>query len=133
MKFSYPKKEKLCSKILIERLFNEGKVIYEFPLKVLWMELELPEKVPVQSVISVSKRRFKRAVKRNILKRRMREAFRLNKHELHKTLEEGKLQIGIMILYNNNSLVEFSLIESGMKNVLSKIGDKISQKCQNNA
>ncbi len=128
MKFSYPKKERLCSKILIERLFNDGKVIYEFPLKVLWLESELTENVPVQSILNVSKRRFKRAVKRNLLKRRMREAFRLNNHEFYETLQTRNLQIAIMILYNNNTILEYSVIEAGMKNILNKIMLKIGPK-----
>jgi len=128
MNFSYPKKEKLCSKILIEKLFNEGKVLYEFPFKLIWIESELNEKVPVQSVVSVSKRRFKRANKRNILKRRMREAFRFNKHELYQILASNNLQLAIMLIYNNNSLLEFADIESGMKSILKKLCCKITLK-----
>jgi len=135
MKFSYPKKERLSTKTLIEKLFNEGKVIYEFPLKVLWLESALYENVPVQSVINVSKRRFKRAVKRNLLKRRMREAFRLNNHEFYAKLQSLNIQVAIMILYNNNSILDYSEIESGMKTVLNKMmvriaashADKISE------
>lgn len=121
MNFYYPKKERLCSKFIIEKLFNEGKVLYEFPFKAFWLPINLPEEVPVQSVINVSKKRFKRAVKRNLLKRRMREAFRLNNHKFYNSLQLQNKQIALMILFNNNSILDFAVIQDGMIKLLDKL------------
>jgi len=125
MQYTYKKSERLCSKFIIEKLFNEGKTIYEYPFKAFWIEIELPENVPVQTVINVSKKRFKRAVKRNLLKRRMREAFRLNKQNLYNSIQLQNKQIALMILYNNNSILDFIHIQDGMIKLFNKIITKI--------
>lgn len=125
MDYSFKKNERLCSKIIIEKLFNEGKSIYSGSLKLIWLIIDLPEEVPVQSVINVSKRRFKRAVKRNLLRRKMKEAFRLNKFSLYTTLEKKNKQLALMILYNSNSICDFSQISEAMKELLQSLINKL--------
>jgi ribonuclease P protein component len=125
MDYSYKKNERLCNKIIIEKLFNEGKSIYSGSLKLIWLLIDLPEKVPVQTVINVSKRRFKRAVKRNLLRRRMKEAFRLNKFELYTVLKKNNKQLAIMILYNSNSINNYSQISEAMKELLHSLISKL--------
>jgi ribonuclease P protein component len=125
MDFSFHKKERLCSKYIIEKLFNEGKVVYEYPFKAFWLQIDLPEKVPVQTVINVSKKRFKRAVKRNLLKRRMREAFRLNNYNFYSKIDSQQKQFALMILYNNNTILDFNSIQLGMIKLLDRILLKI--------
>jgi len=128
MDFSYPKKEKLCSKIIIEKLFDAQKPVYEFPLKIFWIIEKLPDNVPVQSVVTVSKRRFKRAYKRNLLKRRMREAFRLNKNPLYDKANELNLQIALMVVYNHAEILSFQKIEAAMIKALDKIIRKLDER-----
>ena len=125
---SYPKKEKLCSKIIIDRLFSESKSVYSFPLKVFWIIETLPEEVSVQSTVTVSKRKFKHAVKRNLLKRRMREAFRLNKHDLYNKVNSLNLQLALMIIYNHGEILPFKSIEEAMIKALGKITVKLDEK-----
>ena len=97
MRNNFTKKERLCSLKEIENLVKKGKSFYCFPFKVIsilqptniqenTMSEELSAEENVNSiVVSVPKRNFKRAVKRNLLKRRIRESYRLNKHILHET------------------------------------------------
>ncbi len=88
---SLSKRERLCSLKLIDRLFNGAgsQSMAAFPLRVVWMEKERGEQeIPVQLLVSVSKRHFKRAVKRNRVKRQLREAYRLAKQPLSEKLEE---------------------------------------------
>lgn len=125
MDLTYPKSEKLCSKTVIDKLFGQNKPIYEYPLKAFWIIHPLPEQVAVQSLVTVSKRRFKRANKRNLIKRRMREAFRLNKTVLYETATKKNAQIAIMFIYNTNEILPFDIIQSGMIKLLDKICQKI--------
>ena len=124
MSFKYPKKEKLTSKIIISKLFEDSQQIYKYPLKLLWINTELPANVPVQSTISVSKKRFKKAVTRNLLKRRMREAFRLNKNDLYNQLSIDNKQIAVMIIYQNNDILPYSTIEKSIINLFSELQKK---------
>jgi ribonuclease P protein component len=79
--YRLPKEEKLCSRTKIEQLFADGQSYAQYPLRIVYRihPKNTPEERP-QFFISVPKRKFKRAVKRVWLRRRIREAYRLNKH-----------------------------------------------------
>lgn len=125
MNFTYPKIERLNSKILIDKVFTEGHKLYSYPLKMLWLSTELPQAISVQSLISVSKRRFKRANKRNLLKRRIREAFRMNKNSFYQLIEKAELKIALVIVYNSNDLVDYHTIEQAIINLLEQVLSKL--------
>ena len=126
MHFTYPKKEKLCSKILIDKLFHKNRRLKEFPLHLIWVETELFVDVPVQSMVSVSKRRFKKAVSRNLLKRRMREAFRLHKNELYQSLQSENKQLAIAFIYQSNEILPYGDIEKSLIALLSRLQEKLT-------
>jgi ribonuclease P protein component len=126
MNFAYSKKERLRSKILIDKIFENGQKLYNSNLKIIWLAHILPEQVPVQSLVSVSKRRFKRANKRNLLKRRLREAFRKNKNDFYKSIENEGIQIALVIIYNSDSLSDFKAIEKNLLTAFGNIKSKIS-------
>ena len=81
-KYTFRKEERLSKDKLIQELFDKGSSFYLFPFKVFFMPNPEPGTSFHQVVISVSKRNFKRAVDRNLIKRRIREAYRLNKELL---------------------------------------------------
>jgi ribonuclease P protein component len=81
-KFSLPKKERLSKEIWITELFERGSSFYFHPFKVLYLPHPDSGSTINQVLFSVSKRQFKRAVDRNTIKRRLREAYRLNKSGL---------------------------------------------------
>jgi len=126
MSFTYPKKEKLCSKILISKLFEKNNQIKKYPIRLIWMETFLPANVPVQSAISVSKKRFKKAITRNLLKRRMREAFRQNKKVLYSTLNANNKQLALMFIYQSNDILPFPDIEKAMIFLLKELENKVN-------
>lgn len=82
MTFSYPKNEKLKSKNTIDLLFSEGKSVSKFPLRLVFVPVELENGEKLKMGVSVSKKHFKNAVDRNYFKRILRETYRLNKHLL---------------------------------------------------
>ena len=96
------KKERLKSRVIIQTLFDRGgKSKVFFPIRAVWLITPLP--IPTQSVqfaVSVPKRNFAKAVHRNQIKRKIREAYRLNKHILEAGIEkDGTVQIAVMFLY----------------------------------
>jgi len=80
--YSFPKKEKLTSKVIIDRLFKDGDSKFKYPFRILFLSDEKYSEPVPQILISVSKRNFKRAVDRNRIKRLIREAYRLQKEQL---------------------------------------------------
>ena len=122
--FSLKKEERLCSRKTIERLFLEGESFFIFPLKVVYLKMALPVQYPVQAAFSVSKRNFKRAVRRNLLKRRMREAYRLNKESLYRAFDNEE-QLAVMFIYAGREEKEYELIEKSMKQALLKLAKMI--------
>ena len=123
--FTLHKEERLCSQKTIEELFTSGESFLSYPLKVVFLKTEFLPPFPVNAAFTVSKRNFKRAVKRNILKRRMREAYRLNKPGLYLELGAKELQIAIMFVYIGKDILEYAPIEKAMISAFKKLLAKI--------
>jgi len=79
----------------------------------------------LQMGVSVGKRHFKRAVDRNLLKRRIREAYRKQKHELRETLIASGISMDIFFVYSNARISDYAEIETAMTNGMSLLKDKI--------
>jgi ribonuclease P protein component len=123
--FTFHKEERLCSQKIIGELFSSGESFLAYPLKVVFLKIELEVSYPIQAAFTVSKRNFKRAVKRNLLKRRMREAYRLNKTSLYEGLASKNLQIAIMFVFVGKDVLEYPTIEKGMLSAFKKLLDKV--------
>ncbi|WP_116106885.1 ribonuclease P protein component [Lewinella sp. IMCC34191] len=115
--------ERLKSKREIGRLFAPGSgTVAAYPLRILYRVAERREgDHPVRVAFTVPKKRFKRAVDRNQLKRRMREAYRLNKALLEQAQATGDQQLVVLFLYTGRDEVPFSVIEKKMKRLLSRL------------
>lgn len=125
MQHSYPKKEKLKSKILIDRLFAEGLSVSAYPLRLIFVAAEFEDDTLVKTGVSVSKRKFKNAVDRNHIKRLLRESYRLNKATCFNNL---KVQHAFMILYIGQEKPTFSTVDMKMKVLFEKFQKKIALK-----
>ena len=120
------KVERLDKKKIIEKMFAGGSRSFSvFPLRVVYLPVEELE-ADASILITVSKRRFKRAVKRNRVKRQIREAYRVNKHELLNILVERKCRLAIAFIYLSDQLVESSIIEDRMRIALVRITEKMA-------
>jgi ribonuclease P protein component len=131
MRQTFHKSERLCSKKVIDQLFEKGsstvRTFYLFPFRVLYLPKsentvgEAPAPFPA-ILITVSKRNFKHAVDRNLLRRRIREAYRKNKPFLFRTTEKPKnAPEYIAFLYTARQKISFEEIEKSMKLVLAKM------------
>ena len=120
------KVERLDKKKIIEKMFAGGSRSFSvFPLRVVYLPVEELE-ADASILISVSKRRFKRAVKRNRVKRQIREAYRVNKHELLNILVERKCRLAIAFIYLSDQMAESSIIEDRMRIALVRITEKMA-------
>ena len=123
-KYTLTKSERLCSKMLIERLFAGGNSSFPaFPLRVVYMWLEPSEGTSdVSILISVPKKRFKRAVKRNAVKRQVREAYRRNKYLLLDALKsQGGKRLVLAFIWLDNQLRSSEEVERKVQKLLTHI------------
>ncbi len=126
-RFTFSKSERLNSKIIIERLFTQGKAFVKYPVRSSFILLEEPQEARAQILVSIPKKRFKRANKRNLLKRKIREAYRLNKHPLLEELEKKQIHIAIAFVYLPTEVLSYQDIEKGIKKCLNHIVHLISK------
>ena len=124
--YTFKNEERLCSKKLLDKLFHNGSSFLLYPFRITWLVTDrLPAEVPVQVVISVSKRKFRRAVDRNLLKRRMREIYRQNKAEMvYSRLDKPLL---LAISYIGNDISEYRFMEKKLKLGLDKLRQQFEE------
>lgn len=124
MSFSFPKKEKLKSKKLIEQLFAEGIGVTNYPIKLIYLKTRFEDDSKCKVGVTASKRNFKSAVKRNRIKRLMRESYRLNKHLIFNNIEGN---FAFMFLYLGKEMPSQSKITDTMIPLMRKFVDEIAK------
>ena len=121
MPASLKKDERLCSFSEIQSLMKKGETFFHYPFKVVYQNISIEEEdnqAPNAIMVSVPKRNFKRAVKRNLLKRRIRESYRLNKEIL---AAPAGCRTNILFVYVSKDIKEFSYIEERVKEILALV------------
>ncbi len=120
--YSFKKEERLCNVKLIEKLFTDGSSFLVYPFRIIWLSEVANSVHPVQVLISVPKKRFKRAVDRNLLKRRIRELYRIHKSEfLFPFLDEHSAGLILGITYIGNEIGEYAFLEKKFKDALLRL------------
>lgn len=124
-RYTLSKEERLSWKRYIDLLFTKGQSFVAFPLRVVFLPLN-DEALPAVSsiLISVSKKKFKRAVKRNLVKRQVREAYRVRKYELTDTLKERNLKLLVGFIYLEKEIKPFADIEKAMNKAIRLLNEK---------
>ena len=121
------KRERIVSRKLIELLFSKGssRTISAFPLRIVFMEKSREEnEEPVQILVSVSKRHFKRAVKRNRVKRQIRETYRHHKTILAEKVADDK-SLAIAFIWQADELYDSQRVERCVERLLGKVAECI--------
>jgi len=121
---SFGRKEKLKSKKLITQLFEEGKGISIYPIKLIYLPTDNKDK-PLQTGVTVSKRNFKSAVDRNRIKRLLREAYRRNKAQVFNNTDAN---FAFLFLYLGKDMPTFEQLDHKMKLILNKFKLRIDEK-----
>jgi ribonuclease P protein component len=121
----FRKKERLCSQKIIGELFKSGNMLKHFPFKVVYSYSSY-DLSPVKIVISVPKKIYRRAVKRNFIRRKIREAYRLNKHVIYEVAGQ-KVTINIIIIYISPNIANYAEIEKKFMEILSALVGRIKK------
>ena len=120
MRNTYSKQEKLKSKKLIDLLFEQGRSVKSFPLRMVFIETPLPiPDIPRQVGISVSKRNHKLAVTRNHIKRQIREAYRTNKS----LIDTKGTTFALLILYTSPQKISQQDIDKAMVKLIKRFNE----------
>jgi ribonuclease P protein component len=127
VQFTYPKSERLKSKTTIDLLFSTGKSVSKYPLRLVYVPVELPEEELIKMGVSVSKKYFKKAVDRNYFKRVLRETYRLNKQLL---LPSGKQRYAFMFFYQTSDRLPYAEIEEKTKLLFQKFAEQTANLSQ---
>lgn len=124
--FTFKQEERLKQAKLINSIFNkEGQTIHCGPVLLVYLKAELESKSPVQVMFSVSKKKFKNAVDRNLIKRRMREAYRLTKHQVYEALLGTTDQYALALLYLHAEKLDYQQIEEYVNQALEQLIERI--------
>ena len=119
--FSFKKEERLSSKKTIDFLFKKGHSLTEYPFRLIWVETDLSTKSSVQICISVPKKQIKLAVNRNLIKRRTKEAYRLNKSTICDFFAKKNTQLAIMLIYQSNKILDYNDIKNKIIVILPRL------------
>ncbi|WP_136468489.1 ribonuclease P protein component [Flagellimonas onchidii] len=126
--FTFPKKEKLKSKKIFEQLFMEGNSIKAFPIKLIYSKANFDDDTSFKVGVVAPKKKFRSAVKRNRIKRLLREAYRLNKHIVFNKIEGN---FAFLFLYLGNKAPSFDEVDHTMQKLLEAFLNKESYEKNN--
>ncbi|MCX6266863.1 MAG: ribonuclease P protein component [Bacteroidetes bacterium] len=117
----FSKEERLCSHLLISRLFAKGHTFHLKPFRITWMRQTLEVSSPAQVLMSTPKYIFRKAVQRNLILRRMKEAYRVNKQLLYNDLSGRGTQIVFCMTYTAKEIVDYHHIEAKIILLLQRL------------
>ena len=122
--------ERLRGEIRVNKLFLSGESFIAYPYRIVYAVSkagENEESPRAALLVSVPKKRFKRAVKRNRLRRCIKEAYRLNKALLHDSLQQLGLRVELAVVYLDKEVQPYNVLEKHMKEMLQKLAAKVAK------
>jgi ribonuclease P protein component len=124
-KCTFPKNERLCWKRHIDLLFQKGSSFVAFPLRVIYLPIDKDVlDAEVSMLVSVPKKKIKHAVDRNVIKRRVRESYRIRKHALIDLFAEKDKKLLLAFLFLDKEKASFDKIDRAMSKAMLNLQKK---------
>lgn len=121
MSTKFPKSERLNSQSVIEQIFKKSSSIKEFPFLLKYRRHSFEKGAKVQIAISIPKRRVKKAVDRNRLKRQIKEGYRLNKAPLLEKFKNKEQGLALFLIYSGSETATYAKLENKIKVLLQQL------------
>lgn len=118
-----PKSERLCSLRALRRLFSEGRSGFVYPFRYTYIA-EKSTSPSVEVLFSVPKRNHRRANKRNLLKRRMREAYRIENGQLKQVIVDSAIDLDIALVYTSKDILPYNTIAHAITKILAEVAQR---------
>jgi ribonuclease P protein component len=118
---TFHKSERLCSRKTIAALFENGNVSYSSVFRVVWQISPLSLPFPAEVAFSIPKKVFRLAVTRNLIRRRMREAYRRNRQMLYDYLGSENIRISFIIMFRGSVIPDYETVEKATKEMLGDL------------
>ena len=140
MSYSFPKEGRLHHRSLVEGLFRCGKSFYEFPFRVTWRKMTseelqknfrniIPDGIgSLQMMVTVPKKKRRHAVDRVLMRRRIRESYRLNRLPLLKITDESEdiRTLSFALIYIHDQNLPYTVVDEKIKLIIDKLTKKIN-------
>lgn len=123
-RLTFKKSERISFQRDIECLFKEGNTFTSYPLRIIYLKQKPFSGATISILISVPKRKFKQAVKRNRIKRLIREAYRLNKASLIQHFQEKESGLLIAFLFIGDEWCQWKEMETAMQKAFNSLKEK---------
>lgn len=126
--YTLPRSERLRSLKAIRRMFGEGRGGFVYPYRYIWIadkQEGVAEGRGIEVMFSVPKKFHKRANKRNLLKRRTREAYRLSREEFRCKVREKGVVVDVALVYSTKEIHSYKTISNAVQRILEQIGSRL--------
>ncbi|HRS53308.1 MAG TPA: ribonuclease P protein component [Bacteroidales bacterium] len=128
---TFKKKERLHKKKEINFLFDKPNLLIIPSFKLIWKKTNIDASIPLKIMIIVPKKNIKKAVKRNLIKRRIKEAYRKNKYLIIDYLSSYHLNCVAAFIYNDNNILKYQEIENKIILLLQRLKKEFEQDTNN--
>ena len=126
--YTLPRSERLRSLKAIRRMFGEGRGGFVYPYRYIWIADKKEGESDgrgIEVMFSVPKKFHKRANKRNLLKRRTREAYRLNREELCERISQAGVEVNLAFIYSTKEVHSYKTVENAVQKILAQVCERL--------